>query len=121
MNRMNLKMSLLASVSVPLILAGSASGEVLGLTTVKKFVNPADIAADINLGGLITSLLVVNVYVEFSPGDANAGVLGVGGSAAFGILLEINARDGTFSSTPSGNPHSYRHPPPLPAYPDSML
>ncbi len=95
--------SLLAGVSVPLILASTASGEVLGLTTVKKFVDPADIAADTSLGGLITSLMVVNVYVQFTPGDANAWVNGVGGSAAFGIFLEINTRDGTFFQHPLGN------------------
>ncbi len=96
-------MSLLAGVSVPLILASTASGEVLGIKAVKKFVDPADIAADVFIAG-VTSLLVVNVYVEFSPGDTNAWVNGVGGSAAFGIFLEINTRDGTFFQHPQGRP-----------------
>ncbi len=54
------------------------------------------------MGGLITSLMVVNVYATFTPGDAAASVVGVGGSAAFGIPLEINTRDGTFFQHPFG-------------------
>ncbi len=96
MNRMNLKMSLLASVSVPLILAGPASGAFTGLKAEKKFVDPAHIIADAaNIPG-VTSLLVVNVYANFTPGAAAAAVIGVGGSAALGIPLQINTRDGTF-------------------------
>jgi len=91
-----------ASASVPLILADSASGEVIGLKTVKKFVDPAEIAADVNIPG-ITSLLVVNVYAEFTPGDTAAEVLAVGGSTALGISLQINTRDGTFFQHPLGN------------------
>ena len=102
MNRINLKVSLLAGASVPLILAGAASGEVLGLKAAKKFVDPTDIAADTNLGGLITSLMVVNVYATFTPGDAAADVIAVGGSVALGILLEVNTRDGTFFQHPLG-------------------
>ncbi len=90
-----------AGASVLLILAGSASGEVIGLKTVKKFVDPAEIAADVNIPG-VTSLLVVNVYAEFTPGDAAAEALAVGGSAALGIALQINARDGTFFQHPFG-------------------
>ncbi len=66
--------SLLAGVAVPLILVGSSSGAFLGLKTVKKPVDPADIAADVFIAG-VTSLLVVNVYAEFTPGDAAASVL----------------------------------------------
>ncbi len=90
-----------AGASVPLILAGSASGEVIGLKTVKKFVDPAEIAADVNIPG-ITSLLVVNVYAEFTPGDAAASVIAVGGSTALGISLQVNSRDGTFFQHPLG-------------------
>ena len=96
--------SLLAGASVPLILAGAASGEVLGLTTVKKFVDPADIAADTNIPG-ITSLMVVNVYTTFTPGDAAANVIAAGGSVALGILLQVNTRDGTFFQHPFGRPN----------------
>ncbi|MCH8006724.1 MAG: hypothetical protein IH888_10925, partial [Planctomycetes bacterium] len=92
--------SLLAGASVPLIFAASASGEFVGLKAVTKFVDPADIAADVFLVGTgITSLLVVNVYAEFTPGDA-AAVIGAGGSAALGIPLQINTRDGTFFQHP---------------------
>ncbi len=101
MNRMNLKMSLLAGASVPLILAGSASGEFVGLTTATKLVDPADIAADTTIPG-ITSLLVVNVYAEFTPGDAAASVIAVGGSAVLGIPLQVNTMDGTFFQHPFG-------------------
>jgi len=91
-----------AGASVPQILAGAASGEVLGLKAVKKFVDPADIAADTNIPG-ITSLLVVNVYATFTPGDAAANVIAAGGSVALGILLEVNVVDGTFFQHPFGN------------------
>ena len=94
--------SLLAGVSVPLILAGSASGEFVGLTTATKLVDPADIAADTNIPG-VTSLLVVNVYAEFTPGDAAASVVGAGGSAALGFPLQVNTRDGTFFQHPFGS------------------
>ena len=96
--------SLLAGVSVPLILAGSASGAFVGLKAEKKFVDPAHIIADAaNIPG-VTSLLVVNVYATFTPGDAAAAVIGVGGSAALGIPLQINTRDGTFFQHIFGNP-----------------
>ena len=91
-----------AGASVPLILAGSTSGTLLGLKTVERFVDPAEIAADNNIPG-ITSLLVVNVYAEFTPGDAAATVLAVGGSAILGIPLEVNVVDGTFFQHPLGN------------------
>ena len=90
------------SASVPLILAGAASGEIVGLKTVKKFVDPAEIAADEFISG-ITSLLVVTVYAEFTPGDAAASVLAAGGSAALEMPLEINVVDGTFFLHPFGN------------------
>ncbi len=94
--------SLLAGVAVPLILAGSASSALIGVKTVKKFVDPADIAADNNLGGAITGLLVVNVYAVFTPGDAAAAVIGVGGSTALGIDMNVSVRDGTFFQHPAG-------------------
>ncbi len=94
--------SLLAGVSVPLILAGSASGAFIGLKPVKKPVDPADIAADTNIPG-ITSLLVVNVYANFTSGDAAAAVISVGGSAALGLPLQINARGGIFFQHPLGS------------------
>ncbi len=94
--------SLLAGASVPLILAGSASGAFLGLKTAKKFVDPADIAADTNIPGIF-NLLVANVYAAFTPGDAAAAVISVGGSAALGIPLQINTKDGTFFQHPLGN------------------
>ena len=93
--------SLLAGVSVPLILASTASGAFIGLKWFHKFVDPADIAADTNIPG-ITSLLVVNVYATFTPGDAAAAVISVGGSAALGIPLQINTKDGTFFQHPIG-------------------
>ncbi len=92
-----------AGASVPLILAGSASGEIVGLKTVKRFVDPAEIAADSHITG-ITSLLVVSVYAEFTPGDAAASVLAAGGSAALGMLMEVNVVDGTFFQHPLGYP-----------------
>ncbi len=91
-----------AGASVPLILAGSASGEIVGLKTVERFVDPADIAADMTISG-ITSLLVFSVYAEFTPGDAAAEVLAGGGSDALGMPLEINVVDGTFFQHPIGN------------------
>ena len=90
-----------AGASVPLILAGSASGTLLGIKTVERFVDPADIAADTSISG-ITSLLVVNVYAEFTPGDAAASVLAAGGSAVLGIPLQVNTTDGTFFQHPLG-------------------
>ncbi len=88
--------SILAGASVPLILASTASGSFAGLRTEKKFVDPAHIIADAaNIPG-VTSLLVVNVYAEFTPGDAAAAVIGVGGSEALGIPLQINTRGGIF-------------------------
>ncbi len=100
--------SLLAGVSVPLILASTASGAFIGLKWFHKFVDPADIAADTNIPG-VTSLLVTNVYATFTTGDAAGEVVGVGGSAALGILLEINTRDGTFFQHPFGA-GNYRSP-----------
>ncbi len=91
-----------AGASVPLILAGSTSGTLLGLKTVERFVDPAEIAADTTISG-ITSLLVVSVYAEFTPGDDAALVLGAGGSAALGIPLQVNIVDGTFFQHPFGN------------------
>ena len=76
----------------------------MGLTTAKKPVDPADIAADVFIPPGVTSLLVVNVYANFTPGDAAAAVIAVGGSGALGIPLQINTRDGTFSSTNSKPP-----------------
>ena len=88
--------SLLAGASVPLIVAGSASAAFAGLKAEKKFVDPAHIIADAaNIPG-VTSLLVVNVYAYFTPGDAAAAVIAVGGSAALGIPLQINTRGGIF-------------------------
>ncbi len=87
--------SLLAGVAVPLVLAGPASGAFVGLKAVKKPVDPADIPLDVFSPGT-TALLVVNVYANFTPGDAAAAIIGVGGSAALGIPLVINTRDGTF-------------------------
>ncbi len=94
--------SLLAGVSVPLILASTASGAFIGLTWFHKFVDPADIAADTNIQG-VTSLLVTNVYATFTTGDAAGEVVGVGGSAALGIPLQINTVNGTFFQHPLGN------------------
>ncbi len=93
--------SLLAGVAVPLILAGSASSALIGVKTFKKIVDPADILADNNIPG-VTSLLVVNVYAVFTPGDAAASVIGVGGSAALGIPLQVSTRDGIFFQHPIG-------------------
>ncbi len=93
-----------AGASVPLILAGAASGEVLGVKSVKKFVDPADIAADTNIPG-VTSLMVVNVYAQFTPGDAAASVIALGGSDTLGINMQINTRDGTFFQHPFGRPN----------------
>ena len=89
--------SLLAGASVTLILAGTASGEFIGLQTVAKFVNPADIAADNFVQG---NLLSFNVYAVFTPGDAAAAVIAVGGTA--GIPLQVNASEGTFFQHPHG-------------------
>lgn len=94
--------SLLAGVCVPLILGGPASGAFLGLKVVFKAVDPADIAADTNIPGIF-NLLVANVYAAFTPGDAAAAVISVGGSAALGIPLQINTNDGTFFQHPLGN------------------
>ncbi len=91
-----------AGASMLLILAGSASGEIVGLKTVEKFVDPADIAADTTISG-ITSLLVFSVYAEFTPGDAAASVLAAGGSATLGMPLEVNVVDGTFFQHPLEN------------------
>ncbi len=91
-----------AGASVPLILAGAASGEIVGLKSAAKFVDPADIAADTTISG-ITSLLVFSVYAEFTPGDAAASVLAAGGSATLGMPLEVNVVDGTFFQHPHGN------------------
>ncbi len=89
-------LSLLAGVSVPLILAGPASGAFIGIKTEKKFVDPAHIIADAaNIPG-VTSLLVVNVYANFTPGDAAAAIIGVGGSLALGIPLQINTKESIF-------------------------
>ncbi len=95
--------SLLAGVAVPLILAGSVSGELLRIESFRKDVNPADIMppGDTNIPG-VTSLFVVNVYAVFSPGDAAASVIGVGGSAALGIPLQVSTRDGIFFQHPIG-------------------
>ncbi len=91
-----------AGASVPLILAGSASSEILGLVPVFKPVDPADIAADTNIPG-ITSLLVVNVYATFTPGDAAASVIALGHSSPLGIPMIVNVADGTFFQHPLGN------------------
>ncbi len=45
---------------------------------------------------------MVNVYAEFTPGDAADQALAVGGSAALGIALQVNSRDGTFFQHPFG-------------------
>ncbi len=93
--------SLLAGVSVPLILGGPASGAFIGLQGNFKVVDPADIAADVFTNAVITSLLVLNVYASFTPGDAAASVIGVGAStagtqsgeiAATGLLAELRGR-----------------------------
>ncbi len=93
--------SLLAGVSVPVILVNTASGAFIGLKVFHKFVDPADIAADTNIPG-VTSLLVANVYATFTTGDAAGEVVGVGGSAALGIPLQINTFNGTFFQHPLG-------------------
>ena len=87
---MNVKtLAVAASVSVPLILSGSASGGFVGISTTSK---PNEFG-----------LFVVNIYAEFDrPGEDH--MIGVAGTSLTPLLIEVIG--GVFYNHPFGNDHA---------------
>ncbi len=90
---------LMAGVSVPLIFAGPASAEFIGVRTDNKPV--PDQFTDPNMIGVLP-IFVVSLYAVFTAGDAAASVYAIQGTPI--QPLNVSVSDGTFFQHPLERP-----------------